>query len=315
MKTKVLVTGGAGFIGQQFMNRFNGLDVNVDYTVLDKLLYCDEYMLPYKFIYGDVSDVQLMKKILPKFDIVIHLAGIVGEAACAIRPDETQKTNVNSVQILKDYFGGKIIFLSSCSVYGASDGILTEESEVNPLSLYAETKLVAEELLKEKNAICLRLGTMHGVSSRPRFDIVVNTLAIRALLTKEISVFGGNQWRPLLGMNDVTDALYSVSTFESLKNITGIFNVSGQNLRIIDIADKVVKLIPGTKIKRTNAKFEDNRNYRVSTAKAEKVLDFCPQHFIEKTINDVKRLHKEGRIKDYSNLKYSNVSKLNFEFK
>jgi len=310
---KILVTGGAGYVGYPLVAQLLSYE-NIDVTVLDKLLYMDEYMESVKFIYGDVSNHKLMVKILPDFDIVIHLAGIVGDAACAIRQDETRKANIESVRILAENFGGKIIFMSSCSVYGASNELLDEESSLNPLSLYAETKIMAEEILQDSNATIFRLGTLHGVSKRPRFDIVVNILTMKALLSGEISVFGGNQWRPLLGIRDIVSMITTASLL--MPEPKGIYNIAGENMTVKEIADQVVSALPGTKVHTTDTKFEDNRNYRVTCAKAER--DFGKTTYIHKvvdTIQDIICLHKEGRIKDYSNLRYSNVSKLTFDLK
>jgi len=200
---KVLITGVAGLVGHAIVDLLNAIKVH-EFLGVDNLLYTDEYLRHVPFQVGNVGDSEFMVPLLDSYkpDAVIHLAGIVGDAACATRPKEAEEANITSIKILRDHIDGRIIFPSSCSVYGTNDDLVTEESTPNPLSLYAEMKLRAEEILEGKNVFIPRLGTLHGVTGRLRNDLVVNVLAIRALVEGKILVFGGEQYRPLLHVRD-----------------------------------------------------------------------------------------------------------------
>ena len=148
-------------------------------------------------------DSKKLKKVLAEFDpdSVIWLAAIVGDGACAVNPENALKLNQESIRWISENFKKRIVFTSTCSVYGRQDGLLAEDSPTNPLSVYASTKLNAEQYLKDKDSVIFRLGTLHGVSdqfSRIRMDLVVNILSLKGMLGEPLSVFGGEQWRPLL---------------------------------------------------------------------------------------------------------------------
>jgi len=301
---KILVTGGAGYIGSKVVELFSK---KFDLTILDKLLYANEYLRDdVNFIFGDVSDEKFMASILPKFDAVINLAAIVGDKACAMRMTDAANANLTAVKILSQNFDGRIIHMSTCSVYGKQGGILTEKSPTNPLSWYAETKLHAEEYLKNKNAVILRLGTLHGLSPRLRFDLVVNTLIVHALSKKEISIFGGNQWRPLLHVHDLANCFEELL----LHSVTGIYNIKERNITIGEIAKEIVQYVPGTKLNERDIKFRDSRNYRVSSAKFDNTFKSRMSLGIDTTFHELQKLFKEQRVKNYSFPAYSNVSQL-----
>jgi nucleoside-diphosphate-sugar epimerase len=303
---KVLVLGGAGYLGQQLVPTLLG-----DVTVLDKILYNHEYMAPYNFVYGDVCDVALMKSILPKHDVVINLAAIVGDPACAAMQETAMNVNVNAVQTLNDYFGGRIIHMSSCSVYGAgsTDVVFREESSLNPLSFYAETKIMSEQILKNrKDTLIFRLGTLHGFPhGRIRMDLAVNRLVINAQRNKEISIFGGDQWRAFLGVIDIACL---IKDFVG-SSVCGIYNVATENMRISDLADIIKKYLPDTIVNSTDAHFEDKRSYRVDTSKFDKYFaGYSMSHTIEDTVLAGMLLFKQGRIRDFGHPYYSNIGNL-----
>lgn len=307
---KVLITGGAGLIGHSVIDQINRKEHDV--VIVDKLLYADDYLRnDSKFYYGDVSDEDFMVPFLKKhkFDAVIHLAAIVGDGACQIRSRESREVNVNSVEILSKYFDGRIIFPSSCSVYGVNPEEVTEESPLNPLSLYAATKVEAERLLKEKNAIILRLGTLHGMTYRIRNDLVVNLLTIRALTEGKMSVFGGDQYRPLLQVGDIATLMIQL-----LDNpTTGVYNVAEGNYTISAIAERIKSQLHRigikSEIEHTEVLFEDHRDYRVNLDKLRTVPDITlPRTPVEDTVVHIAWLHKTGRVKDFFNARYSNVN-------
>jgi nucleoside-diphosphate-sugar epimerase len=309
---KILVTGGCGLLGYEVVNRLKCL--HHDFIVVDNLLYCEDYLYNVLFQYGNVGNPDFFIPFLKKhnFDVIIHLAGVVGDAACEARPQEAYKSNITSVELLRDHFDGRIIFPSSCSVYGANNDLVNESSILNPLSSYAQMKAQAEEILKDKNAIIFRLGTLHGVSGRLRNDLVVNLLTIRALLEGKLSVFGGNQYRPLVQVKDVASTMIN----QLCRNHTGIFNLIENNYRIIDIAEEIKTNLSGInifiEIEITAMPFEDKRNYKADGQKADKILGIKPKLLLNTTIAEIVQIVKEGRIKDFSNIKYSNISALQF---
>ncbi len=320
----ILITGGLGLVGTEVLKELKECHVHQlrhEHTlvVVDNMLYTNDF-LDDSIIFkgGDAGDSEFMVELLKKynFDVVIHLAGIVGDAACGHRPDEARRANLDSLKILRDNFDGRIIWPSSCSVYGANDNVVTEESPFNPLSLYAEMKVQGEQILKDRpNTVILRLGTLHGVTGRFRNDLVVHILTVRALLEKQMSVFGGDQYRPLLHVNDLACAIvYDLlnPTIFGYKNITGTFNLVENNYKILDIAKIIQTEIPDALIKITEMPFEDKRNYKASAKKAKKTWNFEPKNSIIQTVRDIKRIYTEGRIKDFSHIKYSNILALKF---
>ena len=228
---KVLVVGGAGYIGGKVTDILT--ERNIPFSVYDKLLYEHQYLKQLDFIYGDVRDTEKLEKILPEYSHVIWLAAVVGDGACAVRADLTKEINQDSVEWLSKHYDGRIIFTSTCSVYGKNDEEVNEKSQLNPLSLYAQTKMEAEKFLQDKNSLIFRLGTVFGVSdtySRIRMDLVVNYMTARAITENKLSVFGGTQWRPLVHVHNVAEAI--VNNLD--KDIKGIYNISTFNYQIKD---------------------------------------------------------------------------------
>jgi nucleoside-diphosphate-sugar epimerase len=302
---KVLVVGGAGYVGGAVTDCLMGSHHHV--RVYDSLLYEDEYRKPVDLVVGDVRDATRLKPHLKWADTVVWLAAIVGDGACAADPALTVEINENSVGWLAQNFDRRIIFMSTCSVYGANEGLLDESSVLNPLSLYARTKLNAEKHLVDAPAMIFRLGTLFGVGdtySRIRMDLVVNTLTARAFFYNRISVFGGNQYRPLLHVKDVAAAI--VANLGTA--YTGIFNLHAVNTRIVDLADQIQQHFPGLEVHRTDVKFQDNRNYRVSSDKAISTWKFGPNYTVDDGVREVKTLLAEERIRNINSPRYSNAN-------
>lgn len=296
---KILVIGGAGYIGTAV---YNILPV----SVLDNLTFEDRFLEGVPFYYCDVRDLEALDKIVHNFDTVIVLAGIVGDAACAVNPQFTYDINVKHVKWLADNYSGKVIFTSTCSVYGKNDKILDESSEVNPLSVYAETKLIAEQYLLDKkpDSLVFRLGTLYGMSgsySRPRLDLVVNVLTMKAALGEKLRVFGGDQWRPILHVKDVASAI----NFGINNNLSGLYNLGEQNITIKGVAENIVKLIPGSSVSYEDILFEDRRNYRVNF---NKILNtgWLPEYDFDGGVLDMYKVFNEKRIKNLANPLYHN---------
>jgi len=298
----ILVVGGAGYVGGGIVDK---LQEKHQVTVYDSLIYENEFRKNVSFIYGDIRDYSKLNKILKNYDAVVWLAALVGDGACSLNPTLTYEINSESVKNLVSNFKGKIIFFSTCSVYGAQEGVLSEESEVNPLSEYAKSKLVAEDILSNSDAIIFRLGTLFGIGdefSRIRLDLVVNVLVTKALIDRKMSVFGGEQWRPLLHVKDVANVVNH--TIES--SLKGIYNLHYKNFKISEIADIIKDKISNVEIVTTPLPFQDARNYQVSSEKLKLVSNFEAEVSLEKGIDEVFNLISSGRIKDINNPRYSN---------
>ena len=299
---KILVVGGAGYVGGGIVDT---LSKKNEITVYDSLIYESAYRKDVNFIYGDIRDYKKINTILNNFDAVVWLAALVGDGACSINPTLTHEINSETVKNLVKNFNGKIIFLSTCSVYGAQEGVLDENSEVNPLSEYASSKLIAEKYLEESDAIIFRLGTLFGISdqfSRIRLDLVVNILTTKALVDKKMSVFGGDQWRPLLHVKDVANAIeHNISS-----DTKGIFNLHYKNFKIIEIAEKIKEKIPDVSIETTPLPFQDARNYQVSSDKLKLETGFEASIELTQGIEEMYNLISSNRIKDINNPRYSN---------
>jgi nucleoside-diphosphate-sugar epimerase len=175
--------------------------------------------------------------------------------------------------------------------------------------VYAATKLEAERHLEEKNALIFRLGTLFGVGdlfSRVRLDLALNTLVIKAATMGRITVYGGDQFRPLLHVRDAARAV--VENLETAH--AGVLNLHRQNVRIIDLAYQIRNHFPDLEIEREAQAFEDTRNYRVNSNKARQTLGFRPELSIDDGIEEIKALVETGRLKDVENPRYTNQAYL-----
>lgn len=301
---KVLVVGGAGYIGGAVTDVLQ--ERNIPFSIYDNLLYETHYLKPVDLIHGDVRDRDKLSRLLPAYSHVVWLAAIVGDAACQIRPDLTIAVNQEAPGWLSKNFDGRIVFASTCSVYGQNDKELDENSETNPLSLYAKTKIEAEKLFKDKNAVVLRLGTVYGVGdmhSRLRMDLVVNYMTARAHTHGKLQVYGGAQWRPLMHVYNVAEAI--VNALE--KGEPGVYNAKTANYQMKDLGAEIAR-ITGCELELVEQKFEDQRNYRVNSDKASRagLLHFKQVHEVPHGVKQIHDLVKTGRIKYTDNDVYFN---------
>lgn len=309
MKTKILIVGGAGYVGGYLCDILEQTE-DYDITVYDNLCYERMYLKKINFVYGDIREKDKLLPLLKESDIVIWLAAIVGDGACAINPKLSKEINEDSVKWLVDNYYGKIIFMSTCSVYGINNDLLDEDSKTSPLSVYAQTKLNAELYIREraKNYLIFRLGTLYGIGdtySRIRLDLVVNILTCKAVLGETLKVFGGDQWRPILHVRDVGIAIQ----FALENYICGLYNLSERNYKISSIAEVIKKNIITTKIEYTDLPFEDLRNYKVSS---DKIQDFgwMPRYNLYYGIKQIKAIITEGRIPNLKDPIFSNAAYL-----
>jgi nucleoside-diphosphate-sugar epimerase len=320
----VLVIGGAGYIGSVLVRKL--LNRGYDVTVLDALVYGDEsirdlYGRPhFELIHGDLRDIEAVVRALQYADAVVHLGALVGDPACTLDEKLTLEINLAATRMIAEAARGfgvqRFIFASTCSVYGASDQILDERSALNPVSLYARTKVGSERALLALNdnhfaPIILRFGTAYGLSPRPCFDLVINVLAAQAVCDKTITIFGGDQWRPFIHVDDAAEAI--LKCLEApLHAVKGqIFNVGSdeQNYQIAQLSDLIKELVPDVEVVHKGEDI-DRRNYRVSFAKIRKHLGFTPRHTVPEGVLEIKAAIEDGRIRDYRDVRYSNYKTL-----
>jgi nucleoside-diphosphate-sugar epimerase len=275
---KVLITGGAGYLGSTITEHLlnNGYSV----TVLDNLMYKQLSLLHlfknknFKFVKGDVRDVNLLKNLVIENDVIIPLAAIVGMPACKSTPELTIEVNykqiVNIIDVLTP--SHKLILPNTNSQYGSSDTIITEESDFKPLSLYAKTKCDAEDaMLANGNGVSLRLATVFGVSPRMRTDLLVNDFTYKSINDGYLVLFEPHFKRNYIHVQDIARTFqFIIENYESCVGQAFNVGLSTANLSKIELAQKIKDHIPTLVIKEDNYKEDfDKRNYIVSNKKLE----------------------------------------------
>jgi len=319
----VLVIGGAGYIGSALLPKLLASGYRV--RVLDLLLYGTgpiEHLLDdprVEVVRADFRHVDSLVKAMRGVDQVVHLGGIVGDPACSVDEELTIDVNLTASRLIAEVAKGHgirhFIFASTCSVYGASDEVLDENSSLNPLSLYAKSKVASEKVLLKMadetfTPIIVRFATIYGLSGRTRFDLVVNLLAAKAVFEGSIPVFGGSQWRPFLHVDDAAAAVCQLLRMPAGRGAE-IYNVgcSKENYTIDQIADIIKQHLPDADIIRRNEE-ADNRNYRVNFSKIEMMVGFKPQWNVAAGTQQVIEAIRTGQVVDYTEMRYSNVKLL-----
>lgn len=312
---KILVTGCAGYLGTVLCKELLAEGNSV--IGLDNLLYGVKPLASlrrnkhFRFVKGDVRDITTLVRIIQNVDAVVHLASIVGAEATKLSAKNAVVINSlatrNIAELCTIYNVKHLVFTSTASVYGKlKDGFATERTELRPIELYGETKVKSERGIREAfdDFTILRLGTLFGLSDRMRFDLVVNLFTAKACAGEALTLFGGQQERPLLHVADAARAI----SFVLSKNVYGTYNLAQGNYRIIDIAEKVQRLIPCT-ITGSDDGVVDERNYRISCDKIQKT-GFKTKHAVEYGISEIIQAFDKGIIKDYRAPVYSNHAKL-----
>jgi len=311
LERRIIVTGGAGYLGSTLTRSLLARGYRV--CVLDAELFggaglsdlVGEERL--EIIRGDVRSIADLSRAFRGAAAVIHLAAIVGDAACQVDPDVTWTTNLQATKLVLEaclhYAIPRLLFASTCSVYGASDDLLLNEGSIlQPVSLYAQTRIDSELIVLGANGpdlvtSCLRMATLYGQSARMRYDLVVNIMAARAVREHIVTVFGGEQWRPLVHVADAAEAF--VLALEAPADVVGgeVFNVGSneQNFRIKELAARVARVFD-VPIETRAPSADDLRNYRVAFDKASHHLGFATGHTVEdacREIRDVLVRHPE----------------------
>jgi len=318
-KRSVLVVGGAGYIGSLLSERLLQLGYKV--RVLDALLYGKEPLRTverhpdFQLMIGDCRNIRDVVSAVKNVDAVIDLAAIVGDPACEQDQGAAREINYGAtrmlIEVAKGHGVGRFLFASSCSVYGATEHEVDECSEVNPISLYAQTKVDSEKALlaaqsEDFHPTILRFATVFGLGYRPRFDLVVNLLTARAFQDGKITIFNGEQWRPFIHVRDVVEAI--VTAMEApVRVVSGeVFNVGDASLNhtLQQVATLIQEVFPDTTVEHiTNS---DRRNYRVNFDKIRNGLGFEARFSLEYGVKDLKAAFENRLIRDYKDLHYHN---------
>ncbi len=315
---KILVIGGGGYLGSVLtrqllernyevgiFQRFVGLIQGVESLTKNRNL---------SLYAGDVRQYDTLLEPMRAVDAVIHLTGLVGASACEADKEETLKINCtatkNVIRACKESDVRQLIFASSCSVYGASDEIVYEDSQLNPVDYYAKSKLASEaDTLVANNGklstTVLRMGTIFGLSPRMRFDLVINLLTAKACTDRRITVRGGGQWRPFVHVRDAGMAYIKVLEAPLSKVSGQIFNVGSNQLNITigEAGERIGRLVPEAEV--VVEPSDDSRNYRVDFSKIERALGFKAEVGLEQGVNEIVSEFKQGRFKDWRGPQYS----------
>lgn len=320
----VLVIGGAGHLGSVLCRQLLAAGYRV--RVLDVLMFGDDAISElyenddFELIKGDFRHVEMVVRATRGVHAVVHMGAIVGDPACAVDEDYSVDVNYAATRMIREVCRGfgvrRFVFASTCSVYGASDHVLDERSALHPVSLYARTKIESEQAIlalrdETFSPTILRLGTVFGLSPRPRFDLVVNLVTAMATKEGSCTIFGGSQWRPFIHVEDVARAILTVLRAPEAVVSGQIYNVGDDrlNMQLSELGDLVANLIPSADVVRK----EDNvdlRNYRVSFNKIREHLGFNCEWEVEAGIAEIRDAVKSGKIPDFRDPHYSNLNYL-----
>ncbi|HOE16864.1 MAG TPA: NAD(P)-dependent oxidoreductase [Syntrophorhabdaceae bacterium] len=307
---KILITGGAGYVGSVLANAALGSGCSV--RVIDALHFDRKVPIihlsnpNYEFFRIDICERQNIAPLLEGVDYVIHTAAIVGEPASNRFPELTEKTNYAAAKEIIRLCAEKgvkgFIFLSTCSNYGITEGLAREDGVLKPLSLYADTKVRVERLLMDGTPgidwVVCRMSTVYGASPRMRFDLTVNDFAMNAYRKRYLDVFLPYTYRPYIHVYDAARVIMSmIEHFGEARN--NVFNVgfNGENYQKIKIADIVRQFIPDLKIDVVD-KGTDLRDYQVDFRKLEQYLGLKNLFTVEDGVKEVVDMLSQGIIED-----------------
>jgi nucleoside-diphosphate-sugar epimerase len=322
--SSVTVIGGAGYVGSLLVERL--LEAGTSVTVMDALMFGDDGLRTVvdhprlTFVHGDLRDIEAVVRACAGADAVVHLGAVVGDPACALDEAATLAINrdatVTTARVARALAVRRFVFASTCSVYGASDELLTEESEMAPISVYARSKAESEDLLlpmsgPDFHTTVLRFGTLFGQSRRDRFDLVVNLLAAKAVIDGEISINGGDQWRPFVHVADCVDAVLACLDAPESAVSSRIFNVGSdaQNRTLRDVGEMIRELLPDVRVVYGESAAAE-ANYRVSFERISTELGFHPERTLSDGIIEIQDAVRAGMVTDYTDARYSNFQSL-----
>ncbi len=315
--SKILVTGGAGYVGVELVHELckKGYEV----TVYDLFWYCDESVfneVDVKIIKADIRDLDTFKASCYGIDTVIHLACISNDPSYYLNPEFSKTINFDCfeglVQSAKEAGVSRFIYASSSSVYGVKEESNVHEGlSLEPLTDYSKYKALCEDILLKYASndfivSILRPATVCGLSRRQRLDVVVNILTNHAINTGCIKVFGGKQKRPNIHIKDMVRAYLHLLDMPTDKIQKKIFNVNGQNHTVEKLAEIIGNICEVDQVETVAT--DDNRSYHISSELIEKELGFKPLYSIEDAVKELAQALKEGKLPNsMDDLKYFNV--------
>ena len=309
---KILVTGGAGYLGSIIVPELlvDGYAV----TVLDNLMHSQNSLLEcctdpkFDFIKGDICDESLMSELIPKFDVIIPLAAIVGAPACKINPTLTRLVNYDAhINIVKNVSSSQmVIFPTTNSGYGIGekDTFCTEESPLRPISEYGRTKVEVEKFLLDKgNAVTYRLATVFGMSPRMRMDLLVNDFTYRAYKDRFIILFEEHFRRNYIHIRDVAKAfIFAINNFDKMKGEPFNAGLSSANLTKRQLCEKIKEYVPDFYIHSAPiGEDPDKRDYIVSNKKLES-LGWHPDYTLDMGIVELLKGYKILKPNKFANV-------------
>ena len=315
----ILIIGGAGYIGSMLCRKLLADGERV--RVLDSLVYGDQAIAELKshprfeLIVGDCRHIQSVVSAIEGVKAIANLAAIVGDPACEQDKLSALEINYAATRMLIEVARGhgidRVVFASSCSVYGATDELMDEESPVVPISLYGRTKVESERVLLEAagddfHPVILRLATVFGNGYRPRFDLLVNLLSARAAQEGLITIYNDQQWRPFIHVWDVARG-FAAALNAPRDLVSGqVFNLGDNrmNFTLAGVADEIRRAFPSTRVQ--TVVNDDKRTYRVNFSKIRKVIGYQSTISLREGILELKRAFEKGSITDYNDLRYSN---------
>lgn len=320
----VLVIGGAGYIGSALLPKL--LKQGYSVRLLDLFVYGEEPIKEYlehprlEVIRADFRQVDKIVEAVKGVNSVVHLGAIVGDPACALNEELTIEVNLMATKMIAEICKGfrvqRFVFASTCSVYGASDDVLDERSCLNPVSLYAKTKIACERVLGQMasdtfSPVSLRFSTIFGLSGRTRFDLVANLLTAKAHFERKITVFGGDQWRPFLHVDDAAESVMAALKAPVAKIHNAVFNVGGDKLNYTlgQLGQIIADKVPTAELLEMGQD-GDKRNYRVNFQKIMRELNFEPKWTLEKGIDQVLSAIASGKVVNYQESQFSNAKYL-----
>ena len=317
---KIFITGGAGYVGSLLTPYL--LNKGYKITSFDLMLYGETLKKNdnLKIIKGDIRNIEMLKEAIKDHQIVIHLACISNDPSFELNPKLGKEINLDSfkplVEISKKAGIERFIYASSSSVYGVKkEKNVNENMSIEPLTDYSKFKAYCEKILLEFNdknftTTILRPATVCGYSPRQRLDLVVNILTNLAYHNREITIFGGDQLRPNIHIQDMVRAYELFISADSQKINGKIFNIGFENLTVNQLAHEVQKVI-GLDVKIKKLPSEDNRSYHISSEKIKNELGFFTKYNILNAVEDLKiAFEKKVLINPLTNDNYFNIKKM-----